>query len=155
MNLKYRRTQWLESNRDNRCLIGLVISTGNGNELHLRAICKTCGLFTMNKESLSEEKCVKRFQIHQYFWGFTKYGDLMCQMAVVLEWVVVISLGTCTQRWILIKFKGSFTFSLEHLGCLWHLISLWKSTKCWPRMSPKKILVRMSIIFLTQHIVQL
>ena len=62
----------------------------------------------------------------------------MCQMAVVLEWVIVISLGTCTQRWILIKFKGSFKFSLEHLGCLWHLIPLWKSTKRWPRMSPKK-----------------
>ena len=76
-------------------------------------------------------------------------------MAVVLEWVVVISLGTCTQRLILIKFKGSFKFSLEHLGCLWHLIPLWKSTKRWPRMSPKKILVRVSIIFLTQHIVQL
>ena len=72
MNLKYRRAQLLESNRDNRCLIGLVISTGNGNELHQTAICKTCGLFTMNKESLSEEQCVKWFQIHQYFWGITK-----------------------------------------------------------------------------------
>ena len=72
MNLKYRRAQLLESNRDNRCLIGLVISTGNGNELHLKAICKTCGLFTMNEESLSEEQCVKWFQIHQYFWGITK-----------------------------------------------------------------------------------
>ena len=72
MNLKYRRAQLLESNRDNRCLIGLVISTGNGNEFHPTAICKTCGLFTMNKESLSEEQCVKRFQIHQYFWGITK-----------------------------------------------------------------------------------
>ena len=79
----------------------------------------------------------------------------MCQMAVVLEWVVVISLGTCTQRWILIKFKGSFKFSLEHLGCLWHLIPLWKSTKRWPRMSPKKILMKVSMISLTQHIVQL
>ena len=72
MNLKYRRAQLLESNRDNRCLIGLVISTGNGNELHPTAICKTCGLFTMNKESLSEKQCVKWFQIHQYFWGITK-----------------------------------------------------------------------------------
>ena len=76
-------------------------------------------------------------------------------MSVVLEWAVVISLGTCTQRWILIKFKGSLKFSLEHLGCLWHLIPLWKSTKRWPRMSPKKILMKVSMIFLTQHIVQL
>ena len=29
-------------------------------------------LWLVNKESLSKEQCVKRFQIHQYFWGITK-----------------------------------------------------------------------------------
>ena len=115
----------------------------------------------MNKENLSEEQCVKWFQIHQYFWGITKLKAptqvwrFNVPNGCGAGWLSVISLGTCTQRWILIKFKGSFKFSLEHLGCLWHLIPLWKSTKRWPRMSLKKILVRVSIIFLTQHIVQL
>ena len=91
-----------------------------------------------------------------YYEGKGSYSSMEILSAKWLWcWVVVISLGTCTQIWILIKFKGSFKFSLEHLGCLWHLIPLWKSTKRWPRMSPKKILMKVSMIFLTQHIVQL
>ena len=69
--LKYRRAHLLESNCGNRCLIGLVISSGNGNELHLKAFCTTCGLFTMT-ESLRGKQCVKWFQIHQCFWGIIK-----------------------------------------------------------------------------------
>lgn len=64
--------QWLESNHASQCLIGLVISAGDGDELHLKVIFNTCGLFTMNKESLTEEQGEKWFQIHQCSLGITK-----------------------------------------------------------------------------------
>ena len=32
--------------------------------MYLKIVCKICGLFTMNKESLTEEQCEKWFEIH-------------------------------------------------------------------------------------------
>ena len=64
--------QWLESSHASQFLTGLAISAGNGEELHLKVIFNTCGLFTMNKGSLTEEQGEKWFQIHQCFLGITK-----------------------------------------------------------------------------------
>ena len=74
--------------------------------MYLKIVCKICGLFTMNKESLTEEQCEKWFQI-RWCKGYYKGScpSLAWRFNVPNsgddeKWVIVIS--SSTHGWILL-----------------------------------------------------